>query len=461
MRPPRVGLVLENGHVTVAAIRGRGKAEHFRLEVDETLAARLTAELKARGLSTRRVRVGLDRSLLIVKVLELPRAAGGNLRQMIGFDLERHVPFPPEEIRFDCCPLPTKPERPLRVLVVACEGRTVDGVLRLLDAIKRRPFSLTCAAHQLRGLLPRRLSAARAVWAHRHGPSTDLLFLGRGGIRLSRNLPITDGSELAREIERSLPLVQWRECPAIWISGDESERFLSALELAALGAPVSAPPYKPVIAALLGSFATEQQGAGLLALGVAAGHRHPILNLLPQEMRPKAPSRTQWVTAATTAVTALLGMTLLYTQVLTEDRYLARLSQEIRRLEPEVKAVERLAAEATQQKRLLATLQSLQDGGIRPLPVLRELTQLVPADAWLQGLAMDRQGLELTGQATDASQLIPILEGSASLERVEFTSSVNKAQGTEQFRLRASWEGPAPAPQATPLRREGRVRGSP
>ena len=43
-------------------------------------------------------------------------------------------------------------------------------------------------------------------------------------------------------------------------------------------------------------------------------------------------------------------------------------------------------------------------------------------------------------QADAASQLIPILEGSRWLERVEFTSPVTKLQGKEQFRIRAAWE---------------------
>jgi len=74
------------------------------------------------------------------------------------------------------------------------------------------------------------------------------------------------------------------------------------------------------------------------------------------------------------------------------------------------------------------------------LPVLRELTETLPASAWLQALAMDRQGVELTGQADGASALIPLLEASSRLERAELTSPVTKTQNKEQFRIRAAWE---------------------
>jgi general secretion pathway protein L len=168
-----------------------------------------------------------------------------------------------------------------------------------------------------------------------------------------------------------------------------------------------------------------------------------MLNLLPRERRPRTLTRAQWATAALGAVTTILGLVWLITHGSLQDRYLRRVSDEIRRLEPQAKAVEHLAAEVTRQKRLLATIDALEGSGVRPLALLQELTDLVPTDTWLQALTMDRQGVELTGQAAAASQLIPLLEGSKALERVEFTSPVTKAQGKEQFRLRAAWEAPA------------------
>jgi hypothetical protein len=72
--------------------------------------------------------------------------------------------------------------------------------------------------------------------------------------------------------------------------------------------------------------------------------------------------------------------------------------------------------------------------------MLRELTETLPADAWLTNFSFDRTGLELGGFANAASQLIPLLEASPGLERVEFTSPVTKGRDREQFRLRANWE---------------------
>jgi len=118
-----------------------------------------------------------------------------------------------------------------------------------------------------------------------------------------------------------------------------------------------------------------------------------------------------------------------------------------------------MLTDVTQKKRVLAALGTAQDGRIPALPLMRELTNLLPQDAWLQALNMDRQGVEVTGQANAASQLIPLLEASPWLERVEFTSPVTKGQGKEQFRVKAAWQPgpkeragtpPPPPPQVAP-----------
>jgi general secretion pathway protein L len=118
-----------------------------------------------------------------------------------------------------------------------------------------------------------------------------------------------------------------------------------------------------------------------------------------------------------------------------------QLTQEIRRLEPEAKVVESLAAELARNRRILSALDAVENDHVRALPVLQEMTETLPAGSWLQALTMDRQGVELTGQSDAASTLIPLLESSAQLERVEFTSPVTKTQNKEQFRIRAGWEG--------------------
>jgi Tfp pilus assembly protein PilN len=439
MMPARIGLFLDNGRLTVVGIAGRDQVEHFVVEDAEDPAATLAAELQARGLTSRHIRVGLDRRLAVVKAIELPRAAGSDIGAMVGFDLERHVPFPAEGVRFDWVELPTGADEPHHVLIVAAERRTVERPLGLLAAAHRRPAAVVVACHELPALLGREAPTPRAVWAHRHRDATDLLFLDGRRLLMSRRVTAATAADLAREIGRSLALVRWSDCEAVWLSGSDAETDIPDLA-AIMGVPVSVPPYAADRAPLVAALPAEEQGASLLALAVAIGLRSPALNLLPTEARLWTPSREQLVTVGILGATALLGLTLALTHVIKTERHLDHLSQEIRRLDPEVKAVERLAAELGQKRRVLVALQAAQDGRIPALQVLRELTETLPQGAWLQGLTLDRQGVELVGQSDAASALIPLLEALDRLERVEFTSPVTKTQNKEQFRLRAAWE---------------------
>ncbi len=440
MRGPRIGLVLAGGRVTGTAVGRGGHLAHWTLDADETLPARLTAELSAHGSPGGRLRAALDRSLVIVKAIDVPRTASRDLSRMMAFELERHVPFPVDDLRCDWLIQPDSGGEALRVLVAACEGHVVAGALRLLEAVTRRPSALTVASHDLRSLLPRRLAARHAVWLHRQDDRTDLVCLGDGAVRLSRSLPALDPGGLAEEVQRTLALVGWSGCDAVWISGAEAHRFVSAPALVTLQTPVSTPPYRESVAGWVARLPVAAHAAALPALAVAIGCRPPGLDLLPRAMRSRAPSRSQWVTAGLAALVAVLGASLAVAHGDTQERYVRRIADEIRRIDADAKAVERLASEVAEHKRLLTLLRSIEDGSLRTLTVLEDLTNLVPADAWLQAVSMDRQGVELTGQATAASQLIPLLEGSSVLQRVEFTSPVTRAQGKEQFRLRATWE---------------------
>jgi general secretion pathway protein L len=446
---PRAGIYLGDEQLTVAVV-GRGDAQCFGVELGDVPGARLKAELDNRNLKLRRIRLGLARPLVTVKALELPpAAAGAQFAEMVGFELERHVPFPPEDVRFDWMPLAGADTTQTRVLVVACERRTVEGALRLLEESRVKPASLTVACHNLPALVARRSRGGWVVWAHRVNGAANVLCLGQGRLHLSRTVPVPTEADLAAEIDATLRLLGWPGCDAIWVSGDGADELLVSPALAGLTGAVSAPPWTAAAEAVMARLPADDLGRNMLAVAVALGPRRPALDLLPVELRPRTISAGQIVTAGTVAVTVLLALGLVLAQGYRQHRYATQLGDALRQLDPEVKTVERLSAELAQRKRLLQTVEAIEHSEPRPLPVMRELTDRLPQDAWLRTLTMDRQGLEITGQAAAANQLIPILENSASLTRVEFTAPVTKAGDKEQFRIKAAWKAPAaPAPAA-------------
>ncbi len=419
----------------------RGRVEVFVVSAENSVEA-LRAEIEQRRLPVRTIALALPRASVTVKPIELP-ALGGEVREMISFELERHLPFPSDDAAFDYLLLPDErngatPPAGRQVVIAAADRRVVEGALRVAEEVKLRPVSLTVAAHNLPALVGRRPRQEKVVWIHRAGDTSDLLFLVGGTIALSRSVASTDAATVVGEIQRSFTLVRWRGCDAVWVSGDGQPEVTSALT--ERGMTVTEPPYTPRARGLLAAVTETPRGALDLAVAVAAGRLRP-LELLPVGLRPRQLTRAQLVTAGFAAATILLALGALLAPGWRETRRLADLNARITRLDTDVRATERVLQDLERNRRLLATIQSLENSSVRPLPLLRELTELLPNDAWLTLLSADTKGVELTGQASAAAALIPLLENSPRLERVEFSSPVTRGRDKEQFRIRASWEG--------------------
>jgi Tfp pilus assembly protein PilN len=443
--PLRLAVVMLGDRLGVAAI-GRDRVETFTIEAENPGAA-LRAELDARSLAARTIAIGLSRSTVTVKPIELPAVADAT-QDMVKFELERHLPIPADDAAFDFVSLPPDPEVEVvpgegrRVLIAAADRRLIDSALRLADEAKLRPVSITVAAHDLLALVEtdRR---QRVVWLHRVGETAELLLLQHSMVVFSRSFNAADDATLLAETRRSLAGARWRSVDAIWVSGDGA----AAAPFLDLGVPISDPPWTARAERCLTQIA-EPRGALELAVATASNRGLGSLDLIPAAIKPRRFTRAEIMTGGALAATLLLALAALLVPGFVESRRLARLSGEIARIDPDVRAVERVARELDHKRNLLGTVEQISATSLQPLAVLRELTEILPSDAWVTYLAFDPKGVELTGQAGAASNLIPLLENSPRLERVEFASPVTRGRDREQFRIRASWEAPTPPPQA-------------
>jgi Tfp pilus assembly protein PilN len=439
----RLAVVMLGDGLAVAAI-DRDRLQTFTIDAENPGAA-LRAELDARSLPARTVAIGLSRATVTVKPIDLPAVAGGT-QDMVKFELERHLPMPADDAAFDYVPLPPEPEvegvpsEGTRVLIAAADRRLIESALRLAEEAKLRPLSITVAAHDLLALVEtdRR---QRIVWLHRNGDTADLLLLHEGMVVFSRSFGAADDTTLLAETRRSLAGARWRSCHAIWVSGDGA----AAAPFLDLGVPISDPPWTARAERRLSQIA-EPRGALELAVATASNRAIRSLDLIPAAIKPRRFTRQEMMTGGALAATLLLVLGALLVPGIVESRRLGRLNGEIGRIDPEVRAVEKVARELDHKRQLLSTVEKINASSLQPLPLLRELTEILPSDAWVTYLAFDSKGVELTGQAGAASNLIPLLENSPRLERVEFASPVTRGRDREQFRIRAAWEAPAPPP---------------
>jgi Tfp pilus assembly protein PilN len=442
--PLRLAVVMLGDRLGVAAIQ-RDRVETFSVEAENPGAA-LRAELDARSLPARTVAIGLARSTVTVKPIDLP-AVAGSTQDMVKFELERHLPIPADDAAFDFAELPPEPDTEntsegKRVLIAAADRRLIEAALRVADEAKLRPMSITVAAHNLVALVDTDRQQ-RVAWLHRNGDTAELLLLHGDMVVFSRSFAAADDETLNTETRRSFAGARWRGCNAIWVSGDGA----AAAPLLDLGVPISDPPWSSRAERRLAQVA-EPRGALELALATASNRGIRALDLIPPAIKPRRFTKQEMLTGGAVAATAVLAMAALLVPGFVENRRLARLNGEIARIEPNVRAVERVARELDQKRQLVGVVEKINASALQPLGLLRELTDIVPSDAWVTYLALDAKGVEITGQAGAASNLIPLLENSPRLERVEFASPVTRGRDREQFRIRAAWEPPAAVPVA-------------
>ncbi|MBC7925966.1 MAG: PilN domain-containing protein, partial [Bryobacteraceae bacterium] len=180
-------------------------------------------------------------------------------------------------------------------------------------------------------------------------------------------------------------------------------------------------------------------------------------NLLPAELR-KASSRARLIPTVVFAVGLIVLLVMLAMQQSWADaRYLALLQGRVRQFEPSVKKLELLDRNVAAQR---ARAQSLDDFRRRSrfdIDSLAELTKLIPSPGWITSLDMDRQTVQLSGEADQAAPLLEKFDSSAYFERSEFTMPITRGQGGEMFRIRTQRTVPVqPAVQG-----KGPAAGSP
>ena len=435
-----VGLALRDGRVDVVALRGGLRARRvvaaFSVPADEDAAAGIRGQLAEAGVRARHAHVGLPRRAVVAKVVELPPVPGSDLRRMVGFELERHLPFPPSDAVFDFEVLDEEPGRPVRVLLVAVERRSHERVLQLLRDAGLTPRLVAVAVHSLAHIAEDGVHGRVVLWLD--ATDGELAVSVRGRVVASRAFPLPSDGEareraLAAEVARtlaSLPEAERSELAEVVVGGLPPTRL--SVDALTVRVDDAAPP---------GVAAPEDASLPALAVALERPNKKPLVaNLLPDALRPRPFPWPLAVTAALALFTLGIGAGIPAVTFWKERRALANLEAGIARIAPEVRRAEQLSGEVERARREVTNLRSFEEQGLRPLPVLQELTEMLPTDAWLTNLSADRAGLELGGFANAASQLIPLLEASPGLERVEFTSPVTKGRDREQFRLRASWE---------------------
>ncbi|PTL37179.1 hypothetical protein CLG94_00410 [Candidatus Methylomirabilis limnetica] len=390
------------------------------------------------------VTVGLPRRFVTMRSVSMPAVGEEELRGVLDYEVERHVPFPPEEAQYDFQVLERDAEK-ATVLLAAARKEEVSRYLALLHEAGITPTAVgVSTVASLNALLynqDRGAEPLRVLIDLRDGEA-ELSLTKQGIFRCSRYLTLGQAVPLDALIPEISALFAHLEANGgqqagrISIAGTGAGRGDLLRHLAErTGLEVEfLQPFQRIKARGVDPQAAHSLGA---AVGLAL-HGLVVLpldiDLLPKELAPPRHNPGLAMTFRLLALIVALGLAYLVNGASQERRALAELTVTLDRVQAEAAKVELLKGEVGALAGQITTLETIDREEVRKLDVLRELFQILPKGMTLTLFTVEKQEVKIGGFITgSASDLISIMEQSPLFENAQFTSPVAQrgAEGQE------------------------------
>jgi hypothetical protein len=420
-------------HQQVFPLPSAGQADERR----QALVDAVTAFAHAYEVDTTHTVLCLPRSDAAVTRVLLPAAAQENLAQVLEYEIENLLPLARDDVHYDYSVRPHGAER-VEVLVLALPRAVVQGYLDALDAAHVRPRRVILASTAIADYVTfcRGEAAAPLGIVVASGDATEVALVANGRLLASQLVPAArakDGAALDRAIARQMAdelldpehvtLYRWtlaNGTPAATPAGHDDLLGMAREKLGASEDVAAAP-----------TSALPAVGAALAAVREGAVD----VNLLPAELREafdEGPSIATWILLAASVVLLLVwGGSVIAKDLLLKRELAARLEA----IKPEVNQVKEVQTEIDDLQRQVDILGPLHEGRVTTL--LKDLTDLIPSDAYLTSLNLRGSRLTLDGHARSASDIITALEKSKRFKNVTFSSPTTRQGDKERFSLSA------------------------
>jgi hypothetical protein len=205
---------------------------------------------------------------------------------------------------------------------------------------------------------------------------------------------------------------------------------------ATLAVPVRDLPELPV-----GSEGLAAYGAALAGLEEA-----PRPDLMPPAVRARRRQQGRWITIACGALALLTLLALIWALGERQDRRLRQLQSAITATRAGAVAASQARDELDVLENRIGAVQRRMEQRAAWLHLLQEVSTALPTTAWIGNLTVEPSGeVSLSGYAATASALIPALQATAALERVQFAAPTTRAnvgrRELEAFNIRAVLQG--------------------
>ncbi len=169
-------------------------------------------------------------------------------------------------------------------------------------------------------------------------------------------------------------------------------------------------------------------------------------NLLPPEQRPRHPRVRFGLVTVSILASLLLGAAVLITPLVQNHLVAHQLAAELKSIRGQAVAVDEVRQELERARQGSTAVLQHKLKQLPLLDILRELTDRLPEDTWIQNLEFANGQVDIRGESGHATALIAILEQSPLIEGVSFGSPVTQVArtGKERFNISFHYEPQSP-----------------
>ncbi len=160
------------------------------------------------------------------------------------------------------------------------------------------------------------------------------------------------------------------------------------------------------------------------------------INLLPSSLKLHEKKSGFGGALVFSALALLIYLAVLGFQILLSNKQITDLDGQLEGVKDQAMALQAIDLQHEELKRSLAVFQAVENKYPQKLLVLNELSNLLPKNTWLTGMNFKGDQLEMNGFSTVAAELVPLLEGSAMLEKVTFSGAIIREGNREKFSIR-------------------------
>ncbi|RJQ21555.1 MAG: hypothetical protein C4560_03625 [Nitrospiraceae bacterium] len=401
------------------------------------------SELKA---ERAQVTLGIPKEWAVIRAAEMPLAVRENLPDVVARELDRLTPLNAEDTFYDFRVL-SEDDGKLTILLAVVKADLVNGYI---EALKGKNIVVSCVTVNLSGigsLLNYTDRNKDCVYLEISNDKYEGALFINGFLRevLTGDLnEADDASKIETIMTEITPLAD-----AARKAGRFPQFMFSLKNMApSFGELLKLKANIPV--KLLGENGIKLSIPGVNALPYYAvggvmerlSHNAAGLNLLTKGVHERQKTPLAF-TAILLLIIVALGFLSMIMPLKNEEKRLAKIESELSLRKKEVNKFERLAKEIKEVEKEISDMKSFREGRQPSVDIIREITSLLPQNAWLTRMHVSGTAAEIEGFAESATGLLPKLEASGYFHKVEFASQTvrDSKKGVDRFNIRMKIEG--------------------